>query len=232
MPRKKGIFKLHQHEILGLLEQGIGYTEIAQILHENHGIKPTKQNLKQSHERYLKELPELKSVEAREGEPEKRRSKAAKVVLKLARKCPESTSKKVNSANMILELRARTKEIHLELIALLDSEEVSGRFSPSEVSLLRGWARVLLSLNPNTARDTFNICFGCDFMTYQGAMQDALEVISREQTDQKDEEFLRPSEEDEFLRSLSLKMDLAAEAEREIMVKELREYLEANPELK
>lgn len=69
-------------------------------------------------------------------------------------------------------------------------------------------------------------------MTYKGAIQDAIEVIGREQTYQEDGGCVRPSEEDEFLRCLRLKMEAAADAERKRLIQELREYLEANPELK
>lgn len=232
MPRKPGIFKRFQPEILQLHIDGVGYTEIAAILNEKYGVKVTKQNLEQSHKRYIKEQLNSAPKGTQNSGTNKHQSRRNRAGVKPAIKRPDKASKGVKGVAQTLEFRELIKRVQLELVALLDAEEASGRFSPSEMSLLRGWSRVLLSQHPDTAGNTYRDCYGGDFSTYQAAVQDAFERIQKEQLYRANEDNVMLTDEEEFLRRLSLKMESEEAAEKQSSIQELREYLEANPRLK
>ena len=172
MPRKPGIFKQHQGLILDLIEQGHGYSEVTKILDEKYGIRTSKQNLKQSHDRHLKSAPSEES------------KKEVGVEQKAASKAPHLKnsigSKKAPTKRRLESARRELVSIKLELQSLLDSEEASGRLSATEIILLRSWAEGLFSLHSQTAKKTFNQCYQSGFKQYEKSFADTLNQIEKE----------------------------------------------------
>lgn len=168
MARKSGIFKQHQELILGLIEQGYGYTELTKILHERYGIRTSKQNLQQSHERHLKSA----ASEASKEEVGAQQKAVSKV--------PQGGSKKAPTKPSWESARRELVSIKLELQSLLDSEEASGRFSTTEIIQLRSWSEGLFSLHPQTAKKTFKQCYQSGYKQYEKSVADALDHIEKE----------------------------------------------------
>ncbi|WPJ95139.1 hypothetical protein SH580_17075 [Coraliomargarita algicola] len=182
MPRKLGIFKRFQTEILDLLSGGIGYTEIAAILNEKHGVKTTKQNLEKSHKRHLKE--ESKTA------PKKVKKKTDKIrvikspEIRLNNLTEEERASLWQGAGNLLQTyayRRRVGDIKMSLEALLDCECASERFSASQMYQIRSWSKVLFAIHPETALATFEDCFRQDFEKYRKAVMKSLEVVKDEQ---------------------------------------------------
>lgn len=209
MPRKPGIFKQHQEEILALLKKNIGYTDIAEFLQEKYHIKATKQNLEQSHKRYLKKQSNNKRKKAPKKRSQSAPSKGNKKTPKgVAKRYPaealESISNSPEEVAETLALRDRIPQIKMELETLLDAERMSGRFSPTESAVLRGWAEALIALHPDTARTVFRSTFGSDFSTYREAFENALERIRDGNLASEFDWRARPADEETWLSLMEM----------------------------
>jgi len=76
-----------------------------------------------------------------------------------------------------LNFRNSERETHLKLLALLDAEEASGRFGPSEISFMRNWERALIFVDPGTAWDVFSACYGQALARYESEIQRSIEDL-------------------------------------------------------
>lgn len=175
-----------------MLSEGIGYTEIAQILDEKHSVDATKQNLEQSHKRYLKR----QSEGARKSATKKRRKKAPKVGSKghPQQKSPVAKKKSTNATDPNVA-RRQIAELFLELQALLDRELSTGRFSYMEAHQLKARSQLLFGLHPQTCLDVFQACHGRGFATYQDAIFEAIEKIGNDRLYESDESLAPTSSE-------------------------------------
>jgi len=177
MPQKPGIFTRYQSEILELLDDDSGYTEIAKILYEKHGVKTTKQNLGKSHKRYL----EKESQTARKLTKKKGRKNAPETPLSGDLKCEGKAAQKKSETMPNLDAVRRQKAaLYLEFKALLERELVTGRFLDSEAGHLERWGKLLFTLHATTCVDVFHACHGNDFSTYEQAILEAINTISNE----------------------------------------------------
>ncbi len=180
MPRKLGIFKQHQSEILQLLDQGEGYEKIRHYLEREYGIKCTRQNLKKSHQRYLKNqtsnthVKKAKKVTDKTAKrnPTKRPNRYPPEALESIWSSPEEVAKTLDS-------RKRDQEILFNLETLLDAECATERFEAYQKASLRSWANLLFSIHPETAMEVFENNYGANFTTYEDAVMDALERIKK-----------------------------------------------------
>lgn len=236
MPRKPGIFKLHQQEILKLLNKNIWYTEIVEIFYDKYGIKVTKQNLEQSHKRYLKE----QSNKTREKGHPKRADKSHKQV---ANNVPQAVTEKYpaealesifntpESVAKTLALRERLPSIQLELESLLDAEANRGLFSDTQLDLLRGWAKALFTQDPDTALVVFRGAFGSDFLAYMHAFDDALKRIYSEGLHRAFETRARPASEEILLMDLRKERKRRARLKRERIITRALQHKKDYPDL-
>lgn len=223
MPRKPGIFKLHQQEILGLISKGIGYTQIAEIFHDKYGIKVTKQNLEQSHKRYLKEQSKKKRKKSSPKVSDKSHKtvppKASEVPTK---KYPEEALESIvhtpEAVAETLSYRERLLSIQLELDALIDAEANSGRFSGSQVELLRGWSKALFAQDPDAAITVYRDTFGSDLLGYMNAFEGALKCIYAEGKYRAHETRARPADEEILLMFMEMEREQKERRERELLM--------------
>jgi hypothetical protein len=232
MPRKSGIFKQHQVEILELLKKKIGYTEIAEILRDKYGIKVTKQNLQQSHRRYLK----THSKKTRASSFKKTVSHSSQNVTGGAgnSSLQDTLKSVVHAPDKVAEtlaFRERLPRIQKELEALLDAEAASGRFSDPQLALLRDWAGALFVLHPDTARDVFKGTFGSEFAAYRNAFETALKTISEKKLYCAFESRARPIEEETDILLMEVIAVQLVEEERKRRTDELQRAMKRHPEL-
>ena len=235
MPRKPGIFAQHKKEILQLKSKGVGDTEIATHLSEKYSIRVTKQNLAQSYEKYLKN----RSSKPRKKAPKKRfrsaSSNGQKNKLKSVPKTdPSETLESISNSHEVVDetlaLRDRIPQIIIELEALLDAERMSGRFSPTECSILRGWAEALIALHPDTARTVFRSTFGGDFLTYREAFENALQAIRDANLASEFESRTCPDDEDTWLSLMKMNKAGREREEKERLRIELSHAKKLYPE--
>lgn len=235
MPRKPGIFVQHKKEILQLKSKRVGDTEIAAHLSEKYSIRVTKQNLAQSYEKYLKNRsskPRKKAAKKRhKSTTSKSKKKAPKGVAKsYPTEALESISNSPEEVAETLALRDRIPQIKMELETLLDAERMSGRFSPTESAVLRGWAEALIALHPDTARTVFRSTFGSDFSTYREAFENALERIRDGDLASEFESRARPADEETWLSFMEMSKKGREREEKERLRIELRAAKKLYPE--
>lgn len=186
MPQKPGIFTRFKDEILELLAKGTGYTEIAEIIHEKHGIKTTKQNLQKSHQQYLKN----ESIKARKSASKSRRGKDRENSRSGGSK--QETQAAQKKSDILHDPNAARRDkaaLFLEFKALLERELATGRFSRRETKHVKGFGQLLFHLHAQTCVDVFQACHGRDFLTYQNAVSEAMDTISNEQLYKSDKAF-------------------------------------------
>lgn len=177
MPYKPGIFTRFQGEILELIENGVGYTEITKIIYETYGIKTSKQNLEKPHKRYLEKASEPSPKSA----SETRRKDVRKVDSKrhVERKGKGAKKVTVDSSDPNAA-RRELAGLFLEFQALLDRELSSGRFLHREARKIKAFGELLFGLHPATCLDVFQSCHGWGFADYEREVLEALQKIGKD----------------------------------------------------